>query len=72
MQRVHHTSALRYLSRQYPGRRRAPLRVALRAGLGGRMLVSYVSARVGAGARRSGRPTSCPAGAAPWRRPADR
>jgi len=51
MQRVHHTSALRYLARRYPGRLRAPLRVALRAGLGGRMLVSYVSARVGAGAQ---------------------
>jgi N-acetylglucosaminyl-diphospho-decaprenol L-rhamnosyltransferase len=51
MQRVHHTSALRYLSRQYPGARYAPLRVALRAGLGLRMLVSYVSGRVAAGAR---------------------
>jgi N-acetylglucosaminyl-diphospho-decaprenol L-rhamnosyltransferase len=51
MQRVHHTSALRYLTRRYPGRTRAPLRAALRAGLGGRMLVSYVSARVGAGAQ---------------------
>jgi N-acetylglucosaminyl-diphospho-decaprenol L-rhamnosyltransferase len=50
MQRVHHTSALRYLSRRYPGPGRAPLRAALRAGLGGRMLLSYVSARVGAGA----------------------
>jgi N-acetylglucosaminyl-diphospho-decaprenol L-rhamnosyltransferase len=51
MQRVHHTSALRYLARQHPGRRNAPLRAALRAGLGGRMLVSYVSGRVAAGAR---------------------
>ncbi len=51
MQRVHHTSALRYLARQYPGPRNAPLRGALRAGLGGRMLVSYVSGRVAAGAR---------------------
>jgi N-acetylglucosaminyl-diphospho-decaprenol L-rhamnosyltransferase len=51
MQRAHHVSALRYLSRQYPGRRNAPLRAALRAGLGGRMLVSYVSGRVAAGAR---------------------
>jgi N-acetylglucosaminyl-diphospho-decaprenol L-rhamnosyltransferase len=51
MQRVHHTSALRYLVRRYPGPLRAPLRAALRAGLGGRMLVSYVSARVGAGAQ---------------------
>jgi N-acetylglucosaminyl-diphospho-decaprenol L-rhamnosyltransferase len=51
MQRVHHTSALRYLSGQYPRRRHAPLRAALRGGLGARMLVSYVSGRVGAGAR---------------------
>jgi N-acetylglucosaminyl-diphospho-decaprenol L-rhamnosyltransferase len=51
MQRVHHTSALRYLSGQYPGRRRAPLRAALRAGLGARMLLSYVSSKVAAGAR---------------------
>jgi N-acetylglucosaminyl-diphospho-decaprenol L-rhamnosyltransferase len=50
MQRVHHTSALRYLSRRYPRPGQAPLRIALRAGLGGRMLLSYVSARVGAGA----------------------
>jgi N-acetylglucosaminyl-diphospho-decaprenol L-rhamnosyltransferase len=50
MARVHHTSALRYLSRQYPGRRNAPLRAALRAGLGARMLLSYVSGRVAAGA----------------------
>jgi N-acetylglucosaminyl-diphospho-decaprenol L-rhamnosyltransferase len=51
MQRVHHTSALRYLSRQFPGRRNVPLRAALRAGLGARMVVSYLSGRVGAGAR---------------------
>jgi N-acetylglucosaminyl-diphospho-decaprenol L-rhamnosyltransferase len=51
MARVHHTSALRYLSRQYPGRWHAPLRGALRAGLGARMLLSYVSGRVAAGAR---------------------
>jgi N-acetylglucosaminyl-diphospho-decaprenol L-rhamnosyltransferase len=50
MQRVHHTSALRYLSRQYAGPVHAPLRGVLRAGLGGRMLMSYLSARVGAGA----------------------
>ena len=50
MQRVHHTSAIRYLSRQYPGCRHVPLRGALRAGLGARMLVSYVSGRVAAGA----------------------
>jgi N-acetylglucosaminyl-diphospho-decaprenol L-rhamnosyltransferase len=51
MQRVHHTSALRYLSREHPSRLAAPLRVALRAGLGARMLMSYVSARVGEGAQ---------------------
>jgi N-acetylglucosaminyl-diphospho-decaprenol L-rhamnosyltransferase len=51
MQRVHHASALRYLSRRYPGRRHAPLRAALRVGLGLRVLVSYVSGRVAAGAR---------------------
>jgi N-acetylglucosaminyl-diphospho-decaprenol L-rhamnosyltransferase len=51
MQRVHHTSALRYLARRYPGHLHAPLRVALRAGLGARMLLAYVSGRVAAGAR---------------------
>ncbi|SFD95088.1 glycosyltransferase family 2 protein [Blastococcus tunisiensis] len=50
MQRVHHTSALRYLSRRYPGRRYVLLRALLRLGLGGRMLLSHLSARVGAGA----------------------
>jgi N-acetylglucosaminyl-diphospho-decaprenol L-rhamnosyltransferase len=50
MQRVHHTSALRYLARRYPTRLQAPLRALLRVGLGARMLVSYVSGRVGAGA----------------------
>ena len=51
MQRVHHTSAMRYLAGRYPCRRHALLRAALRAGLGGRMLLSYVSGRVAAGAR---------------------
>ena len=50
MRRVHHTSASRYLARRYPGPSRAPLRAALRAGLGARMVVSYVSDRVSAGA----------------------
>ena len=60
MQRVHHTSALRYLARRSTrGRRHAPLRAALRAGLGARMLVSYVSGRVGAGARSQRPATSC-------------
>jgi N-acetylglucosaminyl-diphospho-decaprenol L-rhamnosyltransferase len=51
MQRVHHTSALRYLTRRYPDRVHAPLRGVLRVGLGARMLVSYVSGRIGAGAK---------------------
>ncbi|WP_051515907.1 glycosyltransferase family 2 protein [Candidatus Blastococcus massiliensis] len=51
MQRVHHTSALRYLSADWPRRRHAPLRAALRAGLGARMLLSYVSSRVDEGAQ---------------------
>jgi N-acetylglucosaminyl-diphospho-decaprenol L-rhamnosyltransferase len=51
MLRVHHTSAMRYVSARYAGRRYAPLRLLLRAGLGARMLLSYVSDRVGAGAQ---------------------
>jgi N-acetylglucosaminyl-diphospho-decaprenol L-rhamnosyltransferase len=51
MQRVHHTSALRYLSRRYRGARYAPLRAALRGGLGARMVLAYISGRVAAGAR---------------------
>ena len=73
MQRVHHTSALRYLARRYPGRLRAPLRLALRAGLGGRMLVSYVSARVGAGAQPQRSAAELPRRRRrPWRRSAAR
>jgi N-acetylglucosaminyl-diphospho-decaprenol L-rhamnosyltransferase len=70
MQRVHHTSALRYLTRRYAGPARAPLRVALRAGLGGRMLVSYVSAKVGAGAepQRSADELPSPRTRRRWRR----
>jgi N-acetylglucosaminyl-diphospho-decaprenol L-rhamnosyltransferase len=51
MLRVHHTSAMRYLSARYPRRGHAPLRWILRAGLGSRMLLSYVSDRVGSGAQ---------------------
>lgn len=61
MQRVHHTSALRYLSADFPRRSQAPLRAALRAGLGARMLVSYVSRRVGAGAPPQHRDDELPA-----------
>jgi N-acetylglucosaminyl-diphospho-decaprenol L-rhamnosyltransferase len=68
MQRVHHTSALRYLSHRYPGRRHGPLRAALRAGLGGRMLVSYVSGRVGAGAPPQRSAEELPP-VSRWRRP---
>jgi N-acetylglucosaminyl-diphospho-decaprenol L-rhamnosyltransferase len=68
MQRVHHTSALRYLSHRYPGRLRMPLRAALRAGLGGRMLVSYVSARVGEGAQPQRSAEDLPRRRRPWRR----
>src|SRR3954453_9194518 len=50
MQRVHHTSALRYLAHRYPGRLQAPLRGALRVGLGARMVVAYARKRVSAGA----------------------
>jgi N-acetylglucosaminyl-diphospho-decaprenol L-rhamnosyltransferase len=67
MQRVHHTSALRYLASRYPGRLHAPLRGALRAGLGARMLVSYVSARVGAGAQPQRSAEELP-GRSRWRR----
>ncbi|MGY1835187.1 glycosyltransferase family 2 protein [Blastococcus sp. SYSU DS0669] len=72
MQRVHHTSALRYLVRRHPGPSRLPLRVALRAGLGGRMLVSYVSARVGAGAPPQRSAEALPRSRRrPWRRRGD-
>jgi N-acetylglucosaminyl-diphospho-decaprenol L-rhamnosyltransferase len=64
MQRVHHSSAMRYLSRRYPGRRHAPLRLTLRVGLGARMLVSFLSSRVAAGApfrRRAAELAAAPA-----------
>jgi N-acetylglucosaminyl-diphospho-decaprenol L-rhamnosyltransferase len=51
MARVHHTSALRYLARQYSGWHQAPLRLLLKAGLGARMVISYFNGRVAAGAR---------------------
>jgi N-acetylglucosaminyl-diphospho-decaprenol L-rhamnosyltransferase len=68
MQRVHHTSAMRYLAGQYPDRRHAPLRLALRAGLGARMLVSYVSGRVGAGAQPQQTVEDLPRPRRRWRR----
>ncbi|MFD2090369.1 glycosyltransferase family 2 protein [Blastococcus deserti] len=69
MRRVHHTSALRYLARRYPRRIQAPLRGALRIGLGARMLVSYVSDRVNAGAAPQRSAEDVPrARRRPWRR----
>jgi N-acetylglucosaminyl-diphospho-decaprenol L-rhamnosyltransferase len=68
MQRVHHTSALRYLAARYPGRRHALLRLVLRAGLGARMLLSYVSARVGAGAQPQQTVAELPQSRRRWRR----
>jgi len=73
MQRVHHTSALRYLVRRYPGPLHAPLRWALRLGLGGRMVLSYVSAKVGAGAQPQRSVEELPRRRRrPWRRTTDR
>jgi N-acetylglucosaminyl-diphospho-decaprenol L-rhamnosyltransferase len=73
MQQVHHTSALRYLARRYPGLRNSPLRAALRVGLGARMLVSYMSSRVGAGAALQRSADELPrARRRPWRRSAGR
>jgi N-acetylglucosaminyl-diphospho-decaprenol L-rhamnosyltransferase len=70
MQRAHHVSALRYLCRRYPHRSLAPLRLVLRLGLGARMLVSYGSKRVGAGAAPQQTVADLPArrGRRPWRR----
>ena len=65
MQRVHHTSAYRYLAGRHPGVRRMPLRWLLRAGLGGRMLLAYVSGRVAAGARFQRRASAARAAARP-------
>jgi len=68
MQRVHHTSALRYLSARYPGRRHAPLRWMLRVGLGARRVLSYVSRRVGAGAEPQQTVAELPRARRRWRR----
>ncbi len=57
MQRAHHASAYRYLSRRYAAPWQLPLRLALRAGLWGRFQLSRVVDRVGHGAqptRRAG------------------
>ncbi|WP_261559568.1 glycosyltransferase family 2 protein [Frankia tisae] len=48
---AHHRSMFRYLSRQYPGPGRAPLRLLLGVGLGARLLLALVFAKDSAGAR---------------------
>ncbi len=50
MTAAHHRSARRYLCGRYPGRRHAPLRAALSAGLGLRLALSKVWGRVAQGA----------------------
>lgn len=47
---AHHRSAYRYLSRRYPARWQAPLRLVLKAGLGVRAFLSRRSAAVAGGA----------------------
>ncbi len=48
---AHHRSMFRYLSRQYPGPGRAPLRLLLGVGLGARLLLALAFAKDSAGAR---------------------
>ncbi len=50
MIKAHHASAIRYLNRRYPRFWQAPLRTALRLGLGGRYVASRVIRRIGRGA----------------------
>lgn len=51
MLQAHHRSAYQYLSRQYDGWWRFPVRLALRAGLAARGLLGRISPTVGAGAK---------------------
>ncbi|MCW2530252.1 MAG: putative glycosyltransferase [Pseudonocardiales bacterium] len=51
MMREHHRSAYRYLSRQYPGLRWAPVRALLRVGLAARVGLARLVPAVAAGAR---------------------
>ncbi len=53
---AHHASAWRYLSRRYSGRRWAPVRLALRAGLAVRAALARRVPAVAAGARPARRP----------------
>ncbi|MCL9757676.1 glycosyltransferase family 2 protein [Frankia sp. AiPa1] len=48
---AHHRSMFRYLSRQYPGPAKAPLRLLLGVGLGARLLLVLAFAKDSAGAR---------------------
>jgi N-acetylglucosaminyl-diphospho-decaprenol L-rhamnosyltransferase len=50
MSRAHHSSAYRFLSRQYPRRSQAPLRLALRLGLAVRHLLALLHPKVTEGA----------------------
>ena len=50
MAQAHHRSAYRYLSRRYPARWQAPLRLALKIGLAAREQLSKRSAKMAAGA----------------------
>ncbi|QNG35998.1 glycosyltransferase family 2 protein [Geodermatophilaceae bacterium NBWT11] len=60
MRRAHHVSALRFLSARHPGPSRAPLRLALRAGLAARLAASSLSERIDAGAAPAGRDDRSP------------
>jgi N-acetylglucosaminyl-diphospho-decaprenol L-rhamnosyltransferase len=60
MERAHHVSAFRYLSRRYPRPAHAPLRLGFRLGLAARLLASWLSGRVAAGARFQVRATAVP------------
>jgi N-acetylglucosaminyl-diphospho-decaprenol L-rhamnosyltransferase len=51
MLRAHHTSAYRYLARQYPRPAQAPLRWALRVGLALRFAIGVVHPKIGDGAQ---------------------
>ena len=50
MIKAHHASAIRYLSRRYDRPWQAPLRLALKIGLGARYLASKVLTGIGRGA----------------------
>ena len=59
---AHHRSMVRYLNRQYASPAALPLRVALTAGLGARLLVALLLAKDSAGARATRSADVLPAG----------